>query len=143
MHSFDFATRSFVLARKLDLAFSTILAADTALTAPLVNMTERVRIRSLAQETKYEIIGVASKSGQSTEVEDVFSEDEDNDSEADTDALNEEGGSYDRSVTMSLGQVYEKTLDILGSDLSSLPPLAPDRKPTPPPLPDDVEVIEF
>lgn len=143
MHSFPFVTTSFALARKFDLAFSRLLSAsaDNPAMAHVITPTEKVRIRSLAQETRYESIEVAVKSGHSMRQEDQESDEDE--TEAETDATDNEEGRSDQSVALSLGKVYEKTLEILGGDLSSLPPPESDQDPKTPQYSEDIEVIDL
>lgn len=144
MHSFPFVTISFPLARKFDLAFSTLLSAlanDPAV-SHVINTTEKVRIRSLAQETRFEMVDVASKSGYSVRQDDL--EDDEDETEADTtDATDNEERPGDPPIGLSLGKVYEKTLEILGGDLSSFPPPESPREPPIPQSTDDVEIIDL
>lgn len=126
MHSFSFDTRSFVLARKFDMAFSTILQSANE---DELNTTNKVRIRSLAQETRFEMIGVASKSGLNVEDSDsddepIFEDVTSNTGMAIDLETNHKEDTTSQSIALSLGKVYEKTLDILGGDLASLPPIS-------------------
>lgn len=138
LHSFTFVTDSFRLARKFDLAFSRLLSAQDHLSTA-ITMTDKVRIRSLAQETRVEMTEVASKSGMSVD-EDASSDDEDFD---DDDTSDGDRNLNNQSIAMSLGRVYEKTLEILGADLSSLPALEPQREDTPNQASQDVEIIDL
>ena len=127
MHSFAFETKSFILARKFDTAFSTLLKTAFETGDQSVSMTMKVRIKSLAQETRFEMIEVATKNGLDVEDdsdEEPTFEDVQSDSmtiDIDTDHTQQSN----QSIAMSLGKVYEKTLDLLGEDLDSLPPVQP------------------
>ncbi|KAK5938429.1 hypothetical protein PMZ80_009399 [Knufia obscura] len=143
MHSFPFVTTSFPLARKFDLAFSRLLSAtaDNPAVAHVISATEKVRIRSLAQETRYEMIEVAGKSGLNVRQEDMETDEDETDME--TDVTDTEDGASNQSIALSLGRVYERTLEILGGDLSSLPPPDTPRDQAPAQSTDDVEIIDL
>ena len=144
MHSFPFLTTSFSLARKFDLAFSRLLsmAAASPAVSHFVSPTEKVRIRSLAQETRYEMIDVASKSGHHVKQEDVDFEEDETDAD-ETDASDNEGGTSNQSIALSLGKVYEKTLELLGSDLGSFSPPELPRNRAPLQSHEDIEIIDL
>lgn len=144
MHSFRFVTTSFPIARKFDMAFSGLLSAspDGSTVSHVINTTEKVRIRSLAQETRFEMVDVASKSGYSVRQDDL--EDDEDETETDaTDASDNEERAGNQSIGLSLGKVYEKTLEILGGDLSSFPPPESPEEPPIPQSTDDVEIIDL
>ena len=137
MHSFHFVISAFSLVRKLDSAFSQLLL-NHASSPQHVTMTDKVRIKSLAQETRFEMVDVASKSGHAVN---DGSEDED-ETDAD-DAFGGDRNADDQSVSMKLGKVYEKTLEILGADLSSLPPPEPHRHDAGLEPAEDVEIVDL
>lgn len=143
MHSFPFVTTAFLLARKLDAAFSTLLSdAARAPNSRDISMTDRVRIRSLAEETRLEMTNLAAKSGFSTNADDESSEDEE-ETDTDDNLTNNGNAIGGHSISLSLGQVYEKTMQILGADLASLPPPDHPQKPTPLQMSEDVEIIDL
>lgn len=134
MHSFPFATTSFQLVRKLDTAFTHLLTADDAQNK--VTPTDKVRIKSLAEETRVEMAQVASKEGHSVVSTDTFEDEEDVDDDEDDPSS--------QSIGRRLGKVYESTLQILGAGLRSLPTL--QEQPSDDPfdqIMDDTEVIEL
>lgn len=145
MHSFDFDTDSFFLARKFDQAFSQLLttAQPNSSTAHTIDKTEKVRIRSLAEETRFEMVDVASRNGYDTS-RTAGDADEDDDYDLETDASQpSDTQSPSQSIALNLGKVYEKTLEILGGDVTSLPPLTSKRDPSTPQITDDVEIIDL
>lgn len=134
MHSFPFVTVSFALARKFDTAFLRLLTTEPG-SSSAVSTTDKVRIKSLAEETRIEMAQMASKEGHS--VITAASDDDEEDNEEDED------DPTTMSIATSLGKVYEKTLGIIGSDLRPLPAL---EQPSDSPLDqhmDDTEVIEL
>lgn len=145
MHSFPFVNTSFLLARKFDAAFSTLLS--TAATIPNsrgISITDKVRIRSLAEETRLEMTNLAAKSGVLESADDQFTDDEDeDDTDLDDNWADNNDPTSGQSITLRLGQVYEKTMQILGADLSSLPPPKQVQKPTPLQPSEDVEIIDL
>lgn len=145
MHSFPFVTTSFLLARKLDAAFSTLLSdAARSPEAHGISTTDKVRIRSLAQETRLEMINIAAKTGFSVNSDDQSDEDEDDEeTDADDDLTDKGNETSTHSISLSLGQVYEKTMQILGADLASLPPPDHAQRAIPPPVSEDVEIIDL
>lgn len=143
MHSFSFVTTSFLLARKLDTAFSTLLSdAVRSPDAHGISTTDKVRIRSLAQETRLEMTNIAGKSGLSMNANGQSSEDEE-ETDADDNSTDEGNETSGRSISLHLGQVYEKTMQILGADLASLPPPTRAQKATPHHVSEDVEIIDL
>lgn len=138
MHSFAFVTTSFQLAAKLDTAFSSLLSHAAG-----IDMTTKVRIRSLAEETRVEMINVASKSGFPAP-EDAPSSDEEDETDIDDAMLdNNNDSTSPRSMSLNLAKVYEKTMEILGADLASLPPPDHAQKVPRPPVSEDVEILDL
>lgn len=151
MHSFAFSTNAFTLARRFDLAFSTLLKeASNASEASAINNTDKVRIRSLAQETRVEMINIASSSGHSMNVRSTrngndhhtIDDNEFDDSDEDDETEYGEDAAVP-SIAASLGKVYEKTLEILGGELGSYSPSTRPMQPTRSQKPDDVEIIDL
>ena len=90
-------------------------------------MTEKVRIKSLIEETRVAIVNVASSSGALTGVQDLSDIDTEDEDESDTPIEGDDDTVSDHpralSIPLSLSRVYKRTLEILGDSLveSSLP----------------------
>lgn len=77
-------------------------------------MTEKVRIKSLVEETRVAAVRAASASGHGAslhEVSEVDTEDDDDDQSDDVDETNDE------SIPLGLARIYKRTLEILGDSL--------------------------
>jgi hypothetical protein len=124
LDAFPFTASVFHLTNKIDQAFAAILRAATAADAssglhPGVNMTEKVRIRSLIMETRVAAVNAATSSGYAARVEDVTdTETEEEDYTTDTSAMEDQAeSSQNMSISIALSKVYSRTLDILGDSL--------------------------
>ena len=83
-------------------------------------MTEKVRIKSLIEETRVAAVNAASASGALSSFQDVsdmetYDEDSDTSLEPDDDQDTQDSGTL--SIPLSLSRVYKKTLEILGDSL--------------------------
>lgn len=145
MPSFPFTTSTFRLAHKFDLAFSSLLSpSNDYSTGYHASPTDKVRIRSLVEESRLTIINVASKSGHRAQVYEDLSDDEAGTiTEAETTISVTDDLMDESSVSENLGKVYEKTIGILGGDLASFPPLSLEQEPPAAQLTEDIEVIDL
>ncbi|RVX66296.1 hypothetical protein B0A52_09727 [Exophiala mesophila] len=85
-----------------------------------LSMTEKVRIKSLIEETRVAAVNAASASGALSSFQDVsdmetYDEDSDTSLEPDDDQDTQDSGTL--SIPLSLSRVYKKTLEILGDSL--------------------------
>jgi hypothetical protein len=103
LEAFAFSASVFPLTSKLDRAFSTLLQGQ-------VSMTNKVRIKSLIEETR---IAAVNASGQTGVQGDSDSEEEEDDDDDDDDH-------QATSTSLALSRIYKKTLEILGDDLTSV-----------------------
>ena len=130
--AFSFSTSLFPLVRKIDQAFAAILqsgeSSSGGTTIPSkVNMTEKVRIKSLIEETRIAAVNVATSTGYDTSLEDVSEVDtEDYEAQTEDDDLdNHDANLQNMPVSMALSKIYEKTLEILGDSLVNVAPPQP------------------
>jgi ribosomal protein L12E/L44/L45/RPP1/RPP2 len=129
MTAFPFSPSVFYITGKVDQGFASLLQASQkpASSAPSpyhVSMTEKVRIKSLIEETRVTAVNAASASGQAASIHDLS----DADTEDDEDEGDEDDDDVDRSdsmaVSLGVSKIYRRTLEILGDSLVSdaLPP---------------------
>lgn len=118
MPAFPFTPSTFRITKKLDTAFTSLLQGTSgdAIQAHPVSTTEKVRIKSLVEETRLIAVRVASESGLSTQVEEDSEDDEDMD--IDTMDENEDENSEDVSVALAISRMYKSTIEILGDSLA-------------------------
>ena len=125
MPAFPFVVPLFGILSKLDNAFASLLRNCAPMNniqqdIPKVSQTEKVRIKSLIEDTRVSVVNAATGSGYTEEMQAVDLSSED-DSDMHTDE-NESSSSVAIANTdaegANLGRVYEKTLAILGDDLS-------------------------
>lgn len=120
MPAFPFSTSMFRITKKLDKAFSTLLRGESgeAIRAHPVSVTEKVRIKSLTEETKLTAVHVASASGFSTQADndsdDADGEDVGNDA---MDIDDEDDEAEDESTALAISRMYKSTIEILGDSL--------------------------
>ena len=86
-------------------------------------MTDRVRMKSLVEDTRITAVNVASGSDYSASVQDLSLDDDDDSSDTDTDAdvdmtddAHDPDPNNDR-LAVSLGRIYKQTLEVLGDAL--------------------------
>lgn len=86
-------------------------------------MTEKVRIKSLIEETRITAVNTASGSGYTESVQDISETETEDEDEEDPDEPEE--GDYDQedsmSISLRLSKVYKRTLEILGDSLVTQP----------------------
>jgi hypothetical protein len=82
-------------------------------------VTEKVRIKSLIEETRILAVNVASSAGHSSRISDISELDTEDEAEEDTDDTTEDHGDGTTGMSMSLGlsKIYKRTLEILGDSL--------------------------
>lgn len=83
-------------------------------------MTEKVRIKSLIEETRIEAVNAATGSGHSASIQDmseIETEDDEDEDEDDMDEGDEDLSSM--SISLRLSKIYKRTLEILGDSLVS------------------------
>lgn len=117
MPAFDFTTKMFGTIRRFDAAFSALLnnANNEIGSRSTVSMTEKVRIRSLVEETRVNAVNTASASGRETRVDDLS----DDDDEMELDHQEEDEDEIDDDKTaLALSKIYKSTLEILGDRLT-------------------------
>jgi hypothetical protein len=108
MQAFPFAgnVAMFKLLKKLDEGFSSLLRFQIG-DGYHVTTTDKVRIKSLVEETRVVAVEVASETGHGQMMDDEDSEDGEVD---DDDEIPDQ-------VSMSLSTIYRRTLDLLGDSL--------------------------
>lgn len=123
--AFPFAERPTIcLADKLDQAFAIllnhdrdpVLAVATDTNHHLVSVTDRVRIRSVIERTRIIAVEASTKkpASASAESQDVL----ENFTDTDYDDFTPDSNRHDRdSLNMSISQIYERSLSILGDSL--------------------------
>ncbi|OAP65001.1 hypothetical protein AYL99_00973 [Fonsecaea erecta] len=119
LHAFPFSTSVFALTSKIDQGFATLLQPPENGTVPTtapyhVSMTEKVRIKSLIEETRVAAVNAASGSGHDARVHDLSeteTEDDDKDPEEDDDQP------QNMSISLGLSRIYRRTMEILGDSL--------------------------
>ena len=120
MPAFEFSTSVFRLVRKLDSAFVALLQPAGHSTDGLgsrLSMTDKVRIKSLIEETRVTAVNCASSAGYAASVPDLSSDD---DTEDEEDAPWPDDGPIqnDEAIGMALSKIYKRTLEILGDSLA-------------------------
>lgn len=126
--AFPFSTAVFHVTGKLDQAFATLLSPshdqspDTRADNHRVSVTEKVRIKSLIEETRVMAVQTASRSGHAASVLDLSMDEdsEDVEDESEQDLRHEhDTGETAQSLSISLGlaRIYKRSLEILGDSL--------------------------
>ena len=118
MPAFPFSASTFRILNRLDEGFAMLLRTQSpgshGTGISVVSKTEKVRIKSLAEETRVAVVNATSDNSYAAATQE-FSSDED--SEDDDRALEDDVEPYHDEISLSLGRVYKKTLEILGDDL--------------------------
>jgi ribosomal protein L12E/L44/L45/RPP1/RPP2 len=122
--AFPFSTSLFYITAKIDLGFASLLQAsdESTITAPKVahhvSVTEKVRIKSLVEETRIAAVNVASASSLASSVQDLSETDtEDHEDDGSEEADEEQQDESNMSISLALSRVYKRTLEILGDSL--------------------------
>ncbi|OAL40564.1 hypothetical protein AYO20_00300 [Fonsecaea nubica] len=119
LEAFPFSTSVFSLTSKIDQGFATLLQPPEnntfSATIPYqVSMTEKVRIKSLIEETRVAAVNAASGSGHDARIHDLSeTETEDDDKDAEEDDEQQQN----MSISLGLSRIYKRTLEILGDSL--------------------------
>lgn len=130
LQAFPFSTSFFALAGKIDEGFASLLQPPNngnpgGVPPYHVSTTDKVRIKSLVEETRVAAVNAASASGHVASIEDlseIDTEDDDDEDDVDDDATveNDEEEQADAlAVPLKLSRVYKRTLEILGDSLVS------------------------
>jgi Subunit 11 of the general transcription factor TFIIH len=125
MPAFPFSTSMFKLVKRLDEGFAYLLTssqdefASSNRSTYQVSTTDKVRIKSLVEETRVVAVEVSSEGGNAVELEESESEEDIYASSA-VDAQEHEQETD--HVSMSLSKIYKRTIEILGDSLVSVPP---------------------
>ncbi|KIV86621.1 hypothetical protein PV11_02221 [Exophiala sideris] len=123
--AFPFSTTLFYITGKIDLGFASLLRASVESIASTtithhVSITEKVRIKSLVEDTRIAAVNVASASGLASSVYDLSETDaEDDDEEGSDDAEEEQEDESNMSISLGLSKIYKRTLEILGDSLGT------------------------
>jgi hypothetical protein len=129
LQAFPFSTSVFPLTSKIDQGFASLLQTaqngDTSSTRPLVSVTEKVRIKSLIEETRIAAVNAASSSGHAATVQDITETDTDNDDNEMVGADEDDEDEQSMSVSLALSRIYKRTLEILGDSLVTTEPPQP------------------
>lgn len=114
----------FYITAKIDQGFASLLqrSEESTTTAPNiahpVSVTEKVRIKSLVEETRIAAVNVASASGLASSVQDLSETDtEDHEEDGSEEADEQQEDESNMSISLGLSKVYKKTLEILGDSL--------------------------
>ncbi|KAK6381675.1 hypothetical protein LTS17_004734 [Exophiala oligosperma] len=128
MPAFPFSTSVFYITGKIDRGFTSLLLSSSAgssdsATTYHVSMTEKVRIKSLVEETRITAVNVASSSGLSTNIGDVSEleteEEEEEEEETDDTNTGQDTQANDMSRSLAISKIYKRTMEILGDSLDS------------------------
>ncbi|KAK5048982.1 hypothetical protein LTR84_005404 [Exophiala bonariae] len=129
LEAFPFSTSFFPLAGKIDEGFASVLRAannnSPGGSLPFnVSMTDKVRIKSLVEETRVAAVNAASASGYAASapaISEIDSEDDDDDTDmGDDDITVRTDEELDvLPISLRLSRVYKQTLEILGDSLTS------------------------
>lgn len=116
MSAFPFSRGMFGFVRKLDEGFAYLLRDQAGSMDHEriyhVTTTDKVRIKSLAEETRVVAVDVATESGQSLSLDEDDSDDDEHDEEEE-----EEDDEMPDQVSISLSKIYKRTIDLLGDSL--------------------------
>ena len=116
MPAFPFTPSIFGLVKKLDEAFVHLLKSSPAYltNSPYqVSTTDKVRIKSLAEETRVFAVEVASESGTSLELENSESDE--------GEYTNADQVIQEHEEDISLSKIYRRTIEILGDSIVATP----------------------
>jgi len=83
-------------------------------------VTEKVRIKSLVEETRIAAVNVASASGHASSIYELSEADTEDDDEEGSDDENEEpDDESNMSISLGLSKIYKRTIEILGDSLGT------------------------
>jgi hypothetical protein len=119
MPAFPFTTSIFPTLGKIDQAFVHLLklgpsapTVSTSLHSP--TKTDKVRIKSLAEETRVVAVNTATASGISADIDDSSEEE----SEADFITNHNQQAIQEADIGTGLGRIFKGTIEILGDSLT-------------------------
>ncbi|EHY54352.1 hypothetical protein HRR83_008065 [Exophiala dermatitidis] len=125
LQAFPFSMSFFYIVAKLDQGFVALLQPSENGSAPgatshSVSTTEKVRIKSLVEETRVAAVRAASASGHQANIHDISEVDTTDEDEDQEDNDGDDGGDLDSdSISLGIAKVYKRTLEILGDSLVS------------------------
>lgn len=120
---------TFRLVKKLDLIFASLLLGEDVdsgiplsgfeMTKNIVSMTEKVRIKSIAEASRIVVVEMRERDVEYQDEEDDSDEEEDDDGEGRNDdmELDLEDGGGTGLWEMEAARVYERTIQLLGDEL--------------------------
>ena len=124
MPAFPFSTSVFPMIRKLDAAFAHLfhryshsLMGIGGASNYRVSTTDRVRIKSLVEDTRVVAVKVAIQTGHRAQLQDLSESDEDETGlESEMETTNGHPWSDD-TLSIGISRIYKQTLEILGDTL--------------------------
>ncbi len=125
MTAFPFSLSVFYITGKIDQGFASIIQASqeslSASASPYhVSMTDKVRIKSLVEETRITAVNAAFGSGHASSIQDLSEIDtEDDEDDTDEDGGNNIDPSDSMALSLGVSKIYKRTLEILGDSLVS------------------------
>ncbi|KAL2414218.1 hypothetical protein ABEF95_005404 [Exophiala dermatitidis] len=126
LQAFPFSVSFFYIVGKLDQGFAALLqpvenGSVPGATSHPVSMTEKVRIKSLVEETRVAAVRAASASGHQASIHDISEVDTTDEEDEDPEDNDEDDGDDldSDSISLSIAKVYKRTLEILGDSLVS------------------------
>ncbi|EXJ92058.1 hypothetical protein A1O3_00608 [Capronia epimyces CBS 606.96] len=124
LQAFPFSVSLLYIAAKIDQGFASLLQPSeegnfSSGASHRVSMTEKVRIKSLIEETRVAAVRAASASGHDASVHDISGTDTDDEEDELSDDVDESNDDPPSSLPISLGvaKIYKRTLEILGDSL--------------------------
>ena len=120
MPAFDFSTSIFNILSKLDSAFVSLVRPLPGINtnhASALSTTDKVRIKSLVEDTRVTAVNCGSSAGYSASGQDLSSDD-DSDSEDEQDQMDDGIVPGDEAISIALSRIYKSTLEILGDSLT-------------------------
>lgn len=125
MPAFPFSTSVFLMTRKLDAAFAYLLHCHSHQSIEIdgapsfcVSVTDRVRIKSLVEDTRVVAVEVAMQSGHEAQLQNLSESDEEKETDLDVEMENNNGQPWSNdALSVSISRIYKQTLEILGDAL--------------------------
>jgi hypothetical protein len=123
----------FSVTNKIDQAFSSLLSGSengSSGTEPAyhVSVTEKVRIRSLVEDTRIAAVNAAFEGGHAASIQDLTDLETEDEDEEDSEEDDIHATQAAASMPLALSKIYKRTLEILGDSLAthSLPQIQDD-----------------
>ncbi|KAJ9612999.1 hypothetical protein H2200_002940 [Cladophialophora chaetospira] len=121
LEAFPFSTSVFPLLAKIDQGFAALLQPaqndNPATNPPQVTITEKVRIKSLVEQTRVEAVNAAATSGHNARLQDLTDTETDDDDEEDEVDSDDEDEEESIRIPLAISRIYNRTLEILGDAL--------------------------